>query len=960
MNMKKMCPPMRPNWLASASVMVMFVAGGVWADPVQVWVQPSGNTFATAYALQNEARTYFGRAECNACGALEYKWEFSDGTSTNFTSVANSRYIENAAKNFAAFGTQWARLTVRESANPVNTNSAQVDLQVIASASDNLNRQKNSAIDRGLRNLYQREVNNGAGTSHWTDDSYGSYEVGATGMALVAFENHGHNLQASDSDIYKKSVRQGVQWLLDNASQPGINNQRCIGNPDTNGNGKGVIIGNGGHIYEPSIALLALVNSADKAYAQTYVAATSSAVNGMTLFDIAVDASDWLAWAQSDGNTNGGGNTAYCYAPGGTFSISYSGADITNASGYFYSGDIASYGGCNGDFTFDWGDGSTSSYADSGTYCNWNGANTAYPELNYAVSNPVNHSYAAGGDYTVALSYTGNTGPVTTALCNVSVPITVGGEVTACGAAEAQSGAGGWSYGPNEARGDNSLTQWAVLGISEAKNRWDIDVNPAVITQLGHWLDWSQCGDGTFGYDGPGSWCNYQKVGAGLIMLKYVGKPLSDAAVQSALAYAQNNWGATYEGNLSNLYSMYGMYKAMKVWGLTDVGSTQATGQAWEQQYDQNLISTQNANGSWANLGSWMYPSTAAAVAILAPEVASLPPVANAGGPYAAIAPNQLLQLNGANSYHQDASKSLVLWQWDYDATNGLWWDSLPAPAAGEGGVGVNPSVSYGDVGHNQPYTVTLRVTDNTAPTPLRATNTTVVNVTSGNVPPVALTNGPWTALPNTPIVFDASASNDANACTVAGNPSCLGDSIVTYEWDLDGDGIYNGAGDGTPLTADRKQVQQSYPNPISLPAKLRVTDSYGLSSVSTDALNVVSVALVYGQQYETCYRVTINRFEEKLGLRVKFKNQGNGEAEQVTMTLTNAPSNLTILKGVANLGNLPAGAEVSTTCNAQTKTADIELKTNRRIVPTGGWLWNADFEFNGSHYHVTNLPPLN
>jgi hypothetical protein len=951
---KSTCPPMRPNWLASASIIAMFVSGGVWADPVQVWVQPDGNTFATAYALQNEARTYFGRAECNACGTLEYKWEFSDGASTGFASVADPRYIEYAAKNFAAFGTQWARLTVRETSNPGNTNSAQIDLQVIASASDNLNRQKNSAIDRGLRRLYQREQGSNTGASYWNDVGY---SVGETGLALIAFENHGHNLQSPDSNIYKKTVRQGVQWLLDNASLADIDNQRCIGNPDTNGNGKGVLIGSAYHIYEPSIALLALVNSADRTFAQSYVAATSNSVNGMTLFDIAVDATDWMAWAQSDGST-GGGSTNYCYSyiPNGEgwFEASFGGSSVTDVRGYLYAYDAATLtalGGCGGTFNIDWGDGSTpTSYVDNQQWCYDNN-----PELSYYETGP-SHDYAAAGTYPVSISYTANS--ITTPMCSFDVVATDGSAM--CGAADAQSGAGGWSYSPNEARGDNSLTQWAVLGISEAKARWNIDVNPGVITQLDHWLNWSKCADGTFGYDGPGSWCNYQKVGAGLIMLKYVGRPLSDTDVQNALTYAKNNWTSTYEGNLSNLYSMYGLYKAMKVWGMTDLGNTTNTGEAWENQYAENLISTQNADGSWSNLGGWMYPSTAAAVAILAPEVASLPPVANAGGPYAPIAPNQMLQLNGANSYHQDPAKTLVLWQWDFDASNGMWWDTLPAPAAGEGGVGINPAVSYGDAGQDAAYTVTLRVTDNTSPTPMRATNTAVVNVTSGNVAPVAITNGPWSAVPNTPITFDASASYDPNACNDSSNPTCLGDSIVMYEWDLDGDGIYNGAGDGTPVTPDRKKVQKSYPNPISLPAKLRVTDEHGLTAVTTDALNVVSVALVYGQHYETCFRVSLNRFEDRIGLRIKFKNLGNAEAENVLMTLSSVPSNMTIVKATANLGDIPAGEEVVTACDATAKTADIELMTNRRIAPTGGWSWNADFDLLGNHYHITNLPPLN
>jgi len=34
-------------------------------------------------------------------------------------------------------------------------------------------------------------------------------------------------------------------------------------------------------------------------------------------------------------------------------------------------------------------------------------------------------------------------------------------------------------------------------------------------------------------------------------------------------------------------------------------------------------------------------------------------------------------------------------------------------------------------------------------------------------------------------------------------------------------------------------------------------------------------------------------------------------------------------------------------------------LRADRRIAPTGGWLWTADFDFNGSHYTVNNIPPL-
>ena len=949
---------------------MMLVSGGVWADPVQVWVQPSGDSFAKAYALQNEARTYFGRAECNACGALEYKWDFSDGSSTGFVGAGNPRYLPVDGKSFAAFGTQWARLTVRDSADIANTASAQVDLQVIAAASDNLNRQKNSAIDRGLRWIYQNEYDNGAGDSSWGG-------VGYTGMALVAMENHGHNLQSPDSDIYKKSVRQGIQSLLNNASIQSLGTQKCIGDPEANdgdadADGKGILFG-GDDLYQASIAVLGLVNSADKAFAQSYIVNTGNGLNGMTLFDVAVDAKDWLAWAQNDGDSGGEGSAVSCSYYDGGSEGGYGGAvegyfnawtdggmSITDLRGYLYGYSGPVFGNNFGQYGIDWGDGTSETF----TNVDELGWASSYnePTLSYYDLGP-GHTYATPGDYTIAFSYSPDGGLTNNALCTVTVTAVGGGQQQACGAAEAAMGAGGWRYGSNYGSADNSVTQWPVLALSEAKNRWDIDVNPEVITMLNHWLDYSQCADGSYGYEAPGSWCNYPKAAAGLIMLHYAGRPVGDGDVTSVLSYLDTNWNTSgYDWNFSNHYSMYGLFKALKVWGMTTLG-----GRNWEQEYDQNLITRQNSDGSWYDQGSWMDPSmsTFAAVAILAPEVASLPPVANAGGPYPSIAANQALQLVGSNSVHQDPAKHLVKYEWDFDASNGMWWDTLGTPPAGEGAVGINAFVSYADAGVDKSYTVTLRVTDDSTPTAERDTDTATVNVTSGNVPPVPVTNGPWTSLPGNMITFDASGSYDPNACTTVGNPACLGDSIASYEWDLDGDGNYNEANgdDGTPVTADRKIVQKSFANPISLPAKLRVTDTHGLQATSTDALNIVSIALVYGQQYDTCFRQDIDRFTQRLGIRVKFKNQGNAEAENVKMTLTKVPSNLTILKGVAMPTNpdddMDAGEEWTTACDPVTKTADIELKLNRRIAPSGDWQWKAEFDFNGQHYTVTGIPPI-
>lgn len=607
---------------------------------------------------------------------------------------------------------------------------------------------------------------------------------------------------------------------------------------------------------------------------------------------------------------------------------------------------------CGGTYTVNWGDGTTSNFSSETYYCPY------YPTFGWLGPGGASHTYTTPGTYTATISYSDG---VTTLpfISSTPIAITFSGSGT-CGLDDAMSGAGGWRYYANYGSSDNSVTQWPALALMEAKKRWNITAVPAVDTMLDYWLAYSQGGDGGFGYDGPNSWENFPKTGAGLIMLNYLGLPADNARVTNALSYLDNGWDGTgMDGNLGGLYGMYAFYKGMKAWGFTTL-----YGRPWEQLYTEKLVNSQNPwNNMWSDGNGWEDDNfaTYSALAILAPEVASLPPVANAGGPYPAVNAGQVTHLNGGASYHQDSAKSIVKWEWDFNAADGLWWETKGAPDPGEGAVGVTAEATHPDTGHDETYTVTLRVTDNSTPLPQTDTDTATINVTSGEVPPVAKTNGPWTGLPGTLITFDGSGSYDPNSCVTSGNPSCLGDSIVKYEWDLNGNGIFNeGPEDGTPVVlGDYSRVAKSFAVPTSLPATLRVTDSYGKVGLSTDALNIISIAIVYGKQYDTCYKVAVDRFRERWGLKIKFRNDGATEASDLKMTLQRLPSNLTISNGrsFSELGDLEAGAEKSTACNPQGKTADIEVLFDRRINPTGDWRWRSEFDYNGDHYAVDNIP---
>ena len=921
-------------------------------DPaLKVRVQPSGPDIPSSYVLSGESRTYFGNVE--GSGTYEYMWEFSDGGSTAWADVTDARYI-SIDHTFVNSGLNWARLTVRDADNE---DSVIIEVQTLSV--DTTNRQKNSAVDRGLRKLYLLEQT-GADGSYWGN----SYQVAETSMALIAFENHRHNLEASDDDIYKKSVQEGLRWLFNHAYEVALSVQPCIddpegvpGNPDyddldDDNDGLGITFSMYGSEqgwtegYEVPLAVLAIVNSCEKAIARTLTASSTSSsfVNGMTYWDIIVDAKDFLAYAQTDSGPGGGeGQWDDCFSEHGDFHYSMNeemGGGCENVEFYVNYYNVTDCGTAL--FRIDYGDGIT----EEGM--NWCDVSSAQFSTNHAYDPNM-------GPYIATAYFSQDSGLNWTEICSLEIECTTSTE---------ECGINGWRYTRNDSSIDNSVSQWPALALDEAKDRWDINVNPQVIVEFDGWLAYSQNANGGFGYTSgdDGDWLNFAKTGAGLAMLKCTGYTSSDTNVQNALSFLDSNWDFTCnEGNLGDFYAMYAFYKGMKCLGLDELN-----GRIWEDIYTEYLvvIPGQNTDGSWSECGSWIPDpdmTTGMALAMLAPAVAGLPPVADAGGPYGPVNAGQNVPLYGSGSFHQDPTKNLVFYEWDFDASDGLWWDTSPVPPLGEGDTGIKVFTSYPATGVEKIYTVTLRVTDDSTPVQ-RNNDTSTVTVTSGNVPPVAQTNGPWAGLPGVMIIFDGTSSYDPNDCTTPGDSSCFGDYIASYEWDLDGDGDFNEANgdDGTPVTpGDYSIVEKLYPEPISQAGTLRVTDSLGLFDFTSPQVNIVSIALVYATEYNTCFREKIGRFEFRLGIEVEFPNLGTGTAENVIVTLTQTPTNLTILNGTALLGDMEPGDVVLTGCDPDTMSADIELLLNRRIAPTGEWHWKAEFDFNGKHYIIDNLPPI-
>ncbi|RLJ16287.1 hypothetical protein DJ031_18720 [bacterium endosymbiont of Escarpia laminata] len=811
------------RWLAMLAPLAMLAMSSVEAA-VNVRVQPSGDNVTTAYALSGEQRILFGNVE--GAAAYECRWQFSDGTpATAWAAPGATRFI-NTTHTYASAAPHWARLTCRDPGNIADTDSETINMLVIGT--DNLNRQKNDAIDDGLRYSYNRILTGGT----YQGCFYGSGQYGAsTGMALLAFENHGHNLDSNDEDIYKAVVEDGLACIL-RVYPTAINmtNQACVGDPelgdsDADNDNKGLRFQSTNQYYTPFM-MMAIVNAGSLATGQSHVVNYgNAAVNGMTLYDIAIDTKDYLVWSQGDANS--------------------------------------------------------------------------------CVRN-------------------------------------------------------GWRYWEHSAGPDNSANQWPALALAEAATRWGIDANPVAKTQQDAWLTYSQY-PGTTGHGGGFCYTscgssNYARTAAGVIDHQWVGTPIGDSRVQRALDYLERNFFTTAsDGNTRNFYAMYGFYKAMKLYGIPD---DNFRGIDWTQEYTNWLVnsrqftSTTYKGSYFRGIYNWFNTDfdTYVALAILAPEVASLPPVAQAG-PDQSVLPGTVVNFDGSASVHADPTKALFVYRWDFDASDGLWWEAGPFPAAGEGSVGVTASNVYPDTGATANYTVTLQVTDNggTPANPDPAmTDSDSLNVEVGTfqVPPVPVTNGPWAAIPGVPVTFDGSASFDPNP----------GDTIVSYDWDLDGDGIFNEVpDDGTPVAPG--VVTKTFPAPTSGVATLRVTDNHG-ASASSDA-EFIAVGLAYVTAYENCWVTRTGRFTYHYGMIITVENIGDAEIQNLEMTLTGVPDNRTIVDGMSLLGTLAPAAQAATACDPGAKTADISTILNRRVPFGGTWEWKAEFDSDGTHYVIPNLPPL-
>ena len=407
---------------------------------------------------------------------------------------------------------------------------------------------------------------------------------------------------------------------------------------------------------------------------------------------------------------------------------------------------------------------------------------------------------------------------------------------------------GSWGYTltQQQIRWDGSTQQWPIMVMKAAKERWGITVPQWVKDNSLNALAALRHSSKGIGYSNSSNSGGYDtgKTGGGLLGYKWSGLGDQSAEVLGALGYIQNTWlnsstrgiesgGVGWSGNL---YGMFALKKGLDAAGV-DTLTVNGVPREWQKDLSAWLLGLsselpsnfatshrsdghgfgQRSDGSWWE--PWLIPShggrnlgAAFGVGILSRGVTTFNPIPKIAQLYD-MAPGQGFEVDGSGSTHANFTKNITEWKWVWNAPgdlNQINWDS---PAA-TGPKPTNPG--YANLGS---YVVALRVGDDSSPTMYEVTSLTV-NVTSGQHMPVAVTippsyGGAYGGRLGQSIATDATSSFDFDA----------GDTIVGYQWDLGGAGVF-AAGGSTATVAAASYVSQGR-------VGLKVQDSAGNWSIA-------------------------------------------------------------------------------------------------------------------------------
>jgi len=391
---------------------------------------------------------------------------------------------------------------------------------------------------------------------------------------------------------------------------------------------------------------------------------------------------------------------------------------------------------------------------------------------------------------------------------------------------------GGWRYDANFYDSDNSVSQWPPIGMEAAETNWGISSPGFVKSELELWINYSQINggywDGAFWYQ-PSWWPigPMAVTGAGLCEMAYCDIPQSDSRFQRALSALERGWNT--EANKGFNYAMYAIAKGCRI-AVDDAGEVSEINFIgsieWYPDYATFLLGVQQPDGRFPATvyGFGAYMDHSWALLVLQPVWIPCLPVAVIDGP-SSVPPDFPFDLDGSDSYiygGESCPNEIVEWLWDFDKSDGYDWNNPDAI----GSEVVNPgyTLPLGIVADT--YVVTLRVADDSDPAKTDIAEHTII-VSFENHPPIADPGGPYAGKVDELICFDGTGSHDPDP----------GDSIISYSWDIDGDGNFGDCSD--PVCC------HSWPYVYSGYVGLVVTDSYGATSDTQQAYVTVWTSLV-------------------------------------------------------------------------------------------------------------------
>jgi len=466
-----------------------------------------------------------------------------------------------------------------------------------------------------------------------------------------------------------------------------------------------------------------------------------------------------------------------------------------------------------------------------------------------------------------------------------------------CDYSQYHSTYGGWRYGPNYFP-DNSACQWPAIGMEAAEFGWGVPIRQVIKDTNFNWINYSQyftgyessSSYGACGYTGKGT--GAARTAAGMCQLSFQGKINTHARILAAAKRMNLDRGT------GNTYNMYALAKAARIAkvdtnsdGIGDKYSEieQMNGWDWYKTYSDWLIGAQRSDGSWYVTYHYVF-STAWAVEILTKNVFTLRPIANIVAIPDTTPALSPVDFDISGSFHQDGAR--VLTNWEIDVENDGIFDlsgAFPVTAP------IPFAAGYADTGVDYSVTVKLRVTDDLGDI---GEKLITVNVTSGNVAPIADPGGPYNGTVGAPITFDGSASYDPNE-----GQGITGDHIVSWEWDLDGDGQFD--------DATGEIITNTWTAPYSGHIGLKVTDDAGLTGISTTYTQVFVVDL-WPENYVLVSRTRVSRFAYEYEYKFDMRNNGNGDAFNVECTIDSVPAQITLIDDHVDFGTIAGGAFVT------------------------------------------------